>query len=117
MSVRPAATRLDGRLMALSVALLLLISAAGFLYLSQASTVAHLRYCLADSAHAQAKLEEEIAYLRCQIASKQSLASLEGRVEELGFVDASADAPVLICRVSSSESDPTALLEDSGAQQ
>lgn len=96
---QPAATRVDGRLLALALALLLLITAAGLLYLSQASTLAQLRYQLAGNEQEQAELKEQIALLRCQLAARQSLAGLEARVQELGLVDAAPDDPIMVCYV------------------
>jgi hypothetical protein len=99
MEVQRAATRLDPHLLGLTMALLLLTAAAGLLYLSQASTVAQLRYCLADNEREQAALLEQIALLRCEVAASQSFGSLEQRVEELGLVDAPPDEPVMMCYV------------------
>ena len=114
LEVRRAATRLDARLLALSMALLLLTATAGLLYLSQASTVAQLRYWLADNEHQQATLLEEIARLRGQVAASQSLASLERRVEELGLVDAPPGGPVVVYYVSTAE---PAASEDGGTRR
>lgn len=103
MSVRPAATRLDGRLLGLCVAFLLLITAAGLLYLSQASTVAQLRYQLAENGRERAALEEQVASLRCEVAAVQSIVSLEERIERLGLVDAAEAGPIVVCRVTPAE--------------
>ncbi len=98
-SWKPAATRLDGRLLALAAVLLLLVTTAGLLYLSQASAAAQMRYRLLDSERQQDELQERIAVLRCQVAAGESLASLERRVARLGLADAPADAPIVVCYV------------------
>ena len=114
MSVRPATTRLDGRLLGLCVTLLLLITAAGLLYLTQAGTVAQLRYELQENGQERAALEEQLAYLRSRIAEGQSLAGLEERVEHLGLVDASAEDPIVVCRVAAAQDEAA---QADGAQQ
>jgi hypothetical protein len=114
MSVRPATTRLDGRLLGLCVTFLLLITAAGLLYLTQAGTVAQLRYELQETGQERAGIEEQIAYLRSQIAEGQSIAGLEERVDGLGLVDASAEDPIVVCGVAA-EQDEAAQVD--GAEQ
>jgi hypothetical protein len=100
MSAQPATTRVDARVLGLSVLFLLLVTAAGLLYLSQASTVAELRYRLSESEWRRASLQEDIAHLRCQIASSQSLAGMEERWQRLGLVPAQPDdLVVVVCSV------------------
>ncbi len=94
---QPAATRLDLRLLGLAIGLLLLVAAAGMLYLSQASAIAELRYRLLDNERVQRELGEQIVELRVQVAMAQSLDNLENRVAGLGLVDASPTDPVAFC--------------------
>ncbi len=96
---RQAVMRHDGRILGVTLVFLLLIMAAGFLYLSQASAVAELRYRLLDCEDEQTELCERIALLRAQIAMADSHVALVGRAERLGLVDAPADCTYLVCYV------------------
>jgi hypothetical protein len=97
---QPATTRISGRMLGLSIVLLLLVAAAGLLYLTQASSAAIMHYCLLEQEEEQAVLQERIAFLRCQIASKESILVLENRVQKLGLVDGPLDGPVAVCYVA-----------------
>ncbi|MDI7277542.1 MAG: hypothetical protein QME94_16310 [Anaerolineae bacterium] len=110
-AVRPATTRVNTRLLALSAVFLLLVALGALLYLTQASTAAGMRYRLSGAERVQADLQEEISALRCQIAAAESMASLEARVEALGLVDASPNDPVMICQVPAAPAGP-----DDGAE-
>ena len=96
---RQAASPLEGRLLALIGGLLLLITAAALLYLSQASVAAELRYQLWQTKREQMELEEEIALLRVQIASADGCQALEQRALRLGLVDAPLGGPYLVCEI------------------
>lgn len=97
--IRPAARRIDGRLLGLCAGLLALLAAAALLYLSQASAAAELRYRLGDLEREQAELYEQVALLRCQTATNDRLANLEARAEELGLVDAPPSHSYVVCYV------------------
>lgn len=92
-----AATRASGRALALIVGLLVLLALAGLLYLSQASTATEMRYALLVRRGEEARLQEEILLLRCQVAQHQSIGSLEERAQRLGFVDASPNDRQIVC--------------------
>lgn len=92
-----AATRASGRALALIVGLLVLLALAGLLYLSQASTATEMRYALLVRRGEEARLQEEILLLRCQVAQRQSIGSLQERAQKLGFVDASPNDPQMVC--------------------
>ncbi|MCL6432065.1 MAG: hypothetical protein K6V36_14585 [Anaerolineae bacterium] len=98
-AIRPATTRVNTRVLGLTVTFLLLIGLGALLYLSQASTAAQLRYHLAETEQVQSGLQEEITALRCEIAAAESITSLEGRVAALGLVDAPPDEAVMICQI------------------
>mgnify|MGYP005838586549 CR=1 FL=1 len=100
MGRQQAATRVDGRLLGLIVGLLALAAAAGLLYLSQASAAAQLQYRLCAAEACQAELWQEIALLRCRIATADTYASLEARAARLRLVDAPSGGPYLVCDVS-----------------
>lgn len=94
-----AATRISGRALALIVGLLVLLTLAGLLYLTQASTAAEMRYSLVQREREETRLQEQITALRCQVAQHQSVGSLQERAQKLGLVDASPSDPQVICYV------------------
>ncbi len=108
-----ATTRVDGRALALTVGLLVLLACAGLLYLSQASTAAELRYTLRERRAQQQLLQERITLLRCQIAQSESITSLEPRAERLGLVDAMPGDPEMVCYVPA----PVTTAEPAGPKQ
>lgn len=105
-AIRPATTRVNTRVLGLTVTFLLLIGLGALLYLSQASTAAQLRYHLSETERVQSSLQEEITALRCEIAAAESITSLEGRVAALGLVDAPPDDAVMVCQMPAGP-DPT----------
>lgn len=94
-----ATTRVDGHALVLAVGLLMLLTCAGLLYLSQASTAAELRYTLQERREKQQELQEQITRLRCMVARLESITSLEPRAERLGLVDAQPGDPEMVCYV------------------
>lgn len=94
-----AATRISSRALALLVGLLVLLALAGFLYLSQASTAAEMRYTLLSRQREETRLQEQIIVLRCEVAQHESIASLQERAARLGLVDASPNDPQIVCSV------------------
>jgi hypothetical protein len=94
-----AATRLDGRILGLIVGLLLLVTLAALLYLSQASVAARIRYQLQSCSSEQVRLREEMAVLRCQIAIADSAPAIETRAQQIGLVPALASATYVYCEV------------------
>jgi hypothetical protein len=96
---RQAATHCDGRFLAMAMGLVLLVAAAGLLYLSQASTAAGLRYRLTGLRDEQSSLHEDIALLRVEIAANASCLALEERTQRLGLIDAPAGTSYAVCYV------------------
>ena len=99
LTYQRAATRISGRALALIVGLLVLLTRAGLLHLAQASTAAGLRYALVVRQREEARLQEEIILLRCQVAQHESIASLQERAGKLGLVDASPNDPQIVCSI------------------
>jgi len=104
-----AATRISSRALALVVGLLLLLTLAGLLYLSQASTAAGMRYSLLQRQREEARLQEQILLLRCEVAQHQSIGALQERAQKLGLVDASPNDPQILCSIPAATAEGAAV--------
>jgi len=84
--LRKGTRRMEGRSALGALLLLVVLSLVGWVYLAQAGQTASLTYRLEELEEARARLQRENAYLRFKIAQLESVARLEARARELGFV-------------------------------